>query len=75
MYTERNSIACSTIFKSKPELLGNVTNELPRKMVKIENQITKLCHYLGIFSQVFLIILVYSLKCYYLLSNFSPCIK
>ena len=69
----RNSVANSTIFKSKQELLGYVTNELPRKMVKIENPIAKLCHYFGIFSQVLLIILVYLLRWYYLLSNFSPC--
>ena len=51
----------SSHFKThfKPKLLGNFTNELPRKMVKIKNPIAKLCHYLSIFSQVFLIILVY----------------
>ena len=50
VYTARNSIASSTIFESKPEFSGNVTNELRRKMVKIKNPIAKLCHYLGIFS-------------------------
>ena len=34
-HTARNSIASCTIFKNKPELSGNLTNELPRKMVKI----------------------------------------
>ena len=38
-------MSSSTIFKSKPELLGNFTNELPKKMVKIEIPIAKLCHY------------------------------
>ena len=70
-YTARNSIASSTIFKSKPELLGNVTNELPRKMVKIENPIAKLCHYLGTFSQVspslFLVKKIISITYFYLI--------
>ena len=73
-YMERNLIASSTILNSKPELLGNFINVLLRKMVKIENLISKIYHHFRIFENVFLIILVYSLRWYYLLLNFSPCL-
>ena len=51
-------------------VLGNFT----KKDGKTENPIAKLYNHFGTFPNfIFLITLVYSLKWYYLVTNFSPC--